>query len=166
MSNPLIDEPVTFPDFGPYLSFKESIKSATAIRKGFLNMPSPLIYQNMVKVYHDFYVPICDRFGKIPVSSFYRSPELNAAIGGARNSAHLYGCAIDLDCDSLRTVSNKMLFEWIRANLKFDQLILENPDQHNNPAWVHVAHNRDGEADRMQVLKMIWVKGKQVYQAI
>ncbi|WP_168207832.1 D-Ala-D-Ala carboxypeptidase family metallohydrolase [Spirosoma sp. KCTC 42546] len=158
--------PTQFYDFGHWLTFNESVKSATAIRKGIANIPTPLIYANMVKVYKDFYEPLCEQFGKLPVSSFYRSPALNAAIGGASKSAHMYGCAIDIDCDSLPLVTNLQVFNWARAHLKFDQLILENPDAHNNPAWVHVAHNRDGQPDRNQVLKMIWVKGKQIYQAI
>lgn len=157
---------IVFPDFGPWLTFNESIKSATAIRRGIDNHPDSKQYANMVAAYRDFYAPICAHFGKLPVSSFFRSVALNKAIGGAKTSAHMAGCAIDIDCDGIGHPTNRELFDWIRANLTFDQLILENPDQHGNPAWVHVAHNRDGQLDRGQVLRMVWSKGKQIYQVI
>ncbi|AUD00949.1 D-Ala-D-Ala carboxypeptidase family metallohydrolase [Spirosoma pollinicola] len=160
----MLTTPQPYQNFGPLLSYQQAIKSDTAIRKGIDNTPSPAIYANMQRVYQDFYVPICAHFGRLPITSFYRSPKLNAAIGGASKSAHLYGCAIDIDCDGLSTVTNKALFDWVRRNLLFDQLILENPDAHGNPAWVHVAHNRDGQAERNQVMKMVWVKGKQLYE--
>ncbi|MCX6218322.1 D-Ala-D-Ala carboxypeptidase family metallohydrolase [Spirosoma sp.] len=158
---------ITFPDFGPLLTFKESIKSDTAIRKGIVNVPNSKQYANMIAIYRDFYAPVCLHFGrKLPVSSFFRSAELNKAIGGATTSAHLAGCAIDIDCDGIGKPSNIDVFNYIRANLKFDQLILEAPDENNNPSWIHVAHNRNGLPDRNQVMVMKRVKGKTIYQSI
>ncbi|QMW05361.1 D-Ala-D-Ala carboxypeptidase family metallohydrolase [Spirosoma foliorum] len=166
--NPIIAPsiPVVFPDFGKLLTYNESVKSATAIRKGIANVPNADQYKNMVRVYNDFYVPICTKFGKLPVSSFFRSLALNKAIGGATTSAHMSGNAIDLDCDGLGRPTNLELFNWCRANLHFDQLILENPDQHNNPSWVHIANNRDGQPNRGQVLRMIRKGSKTIYEAI
>ena len=166
--NPIIAQPkpIVYPDFGPLLTYSEGVKSATAIRKGIANVPNVDQYKNMVSVYNDFYAPICLKFGKLPVSSFFRSVALNKAIGGAATSAHMAGCAIDMDCDGLGWPTNLELFNWCRENLHFDQLILENPDQHNNPAWVHIANNRDGQTNRMQVLRMIRKGGKTIYEVI
>ena len=157
----------TFKDFGPYLTYAESVKSQTATLKGIENIPNQDQYDNMIEVYHDFYEPCCRHFGiKFPVPSFFRSVKLNKAIGGAATSAHMAGCAIDMDADTVPGVSNRQLFDWIRANLKFDQLILESPDQHGNPQWVHVANNREGKPNRQQVLKMTRINGKPVYETI
>ncbi|RIV19710.1 peptidase M15 [Fibrisoma montanum] len=154
-----------FPDFGAYLTFQEAIKSQTAIRKGIANVPTAEHYGNMVRTYRMVIVPIFDHFGKLPITSFYRSPALNKAIGGAKGSSHMTGEAVDFDCDSLRTVTNRKLFDWARATIDFDQLILENPDEKGNAAWVHIGY-RSKEENRRQVLRMIWHKGKQIYQSI
>ncbi|RIV23591.1 peptidase M15 [Fibrisoma montanum] len=154
-----------FPDFGAYLTFREAIKSATAIRKGITNVPTSEHYGNMVRTYHNVIVPLFDRFGKLPITSFYRSPALNKAIGGSKTSAHMLGQAVDIDCDGLKTISNNTVFAYVRADLDFDQLILENPDSRGNAAWVHIGY-RSKEANRRQVLKMIWRNGKQIYEVM
>ena len=78
----------------------------------------------------------------IYISSFYRSPELNTAIGGSKNSQHCKGEAIDLD-DVYSKVKNKVFFDYIKENLDFDQLIWEFGDD-ENPAWVHVSYKEKG----------------------
>lgn len=151
-----------WPDFGKWLTFYESIKSDTAIRKGIVNVPNTAHYKNMVRAYNDFYVPICNKFGKLPVSSFFRCPRLNTAVKGSKTSAHMAGSAIDIDCDGIKTPTNKELYEWCRKNLKYDQLITEFPDKNGNPSWVHIAHSRDGSKDRQQGMRAV-EKGGNVY---
>lgn len=166
-TNPLLATPaIVFPNFGPYLTYNEAVKSATAIRKGIANVPNAVQYANMQRVYTLLYEPICRKFGKLPVSSFFRSAALNKAIGGASNSAHLYGCAIDIDCDGSGLTTNKKLFDWCRVNLDTDQIILENPDSAGNPAWVHLGLSRDGKPNRHQVLRMIRQGGKVAYESM
>ncbi|GAB4018642.1 D-Ala-D-Ala carboxypeptidase family metallohydrolase [Spirosoma migulaei] len=148
----LATSPIVCPDFGPLLTYSESVKSSTAIRHGIANVPNAAQYKNMCRVYADFYVPICKQFGKLPVSSFFRSVKLNTAVNGSKTSAHMDGLAIDIDCDGLRTPSNKELYQWVRKNLKFDQLITEFPDGNGNPGWVHIAHRLFG-ADRQQGMR-------------
>ena len=125
------------PDFGQWLTYAESVRSDTARRKGLSNVPSSQEYQNMVAVYQNLYVPICQRFGKLFVSSFFRSVAVNRAVGGAKKSQHMGGFAIDIDCDGTRTVANLQLYNWIVATLNFDQIILEYPDAQGRPSWVH-----------------------------
>lgn len=129
----------SFPDFGPYLTFAEAIRSDTARRKGIPNLPTAEQYASMKAVYDNVYEPLCKRFGKLPVSSFFRSPVLNKAVGGSKTSQHMAGQAIDIDCDSIKVISNKQLHAWIRANMSWDQLGLEYPDANGNPGWVHVS---------------------------
>jgi hypothetical protein len=99
--------------------------------------------------------PIRDHFGvPIHLSSGYRSAALNKAVGGASSSQHSKGEAIDIDMDgSANGVTNKMVFDFIKANVNFDQLIWEFGTD-ANPDWVHVSYNSDG-AQRKQILKAI-----------
>jgi len=80
------------------------------------------------------------------VSSFYRSPILNKAVGGAPFSQHVKGQAIDIQ--GTGKVTNKMIFDFIKENLDFDQLINE-----FNYSWVHVSYVSK-EKNRKQILKI------------
>ena len=92
------------------------------------------------------------------ISSGYRSKELNKAIGGATTSQHLLGQAIDIDMDGTPNgVTNKMVFDYIKAHLNFDQLINE-----FDYSWVHVSYNPTGK-QRKQILDAIKVGGKTSY---
>ena len=76
--------------------------------------------------------------GPIKINSFFRSPELNKAIGGSTKSQHCHGQAIDLD-DTFGRATNAEMFDFIKENLDFDQMIWEFGDD-NNPNWVHVSY--------------------------
>lgn len=104
--------------------------------------------------------PLRNHFGEqIYVSSFYRSPELNKAIGGSSSSQHCEGEAIDID-DVYSKATNADFFNYIKDKLEFDQLIWEFGDD-NNPAWVHASY-RLGK-NRMRVLKAIKENGRTKY---
>ena len=91
--------------------------------------------------------PARDMYGKpIRVNSGFRSSAVNRAVGGARNSQHTRGEAADITVFSKE--ENKKLFELIRDNFSFDQLINE-----RNYSWIHVSY-RSEETNRGQVLKM------------
>jgi hypothetical protein len=139
------------PDFGIYLTYAESIKSATAIRRGIDNTPGAEQYANIKRLYDAVYKPLCEHFGfKLPVSSLFRSVALNKAIGGSATSDHRNGNAIDIDMDnSGRKLTNRALFEYVRDNLDFDQLIWEYGNS-SNPDWVHISYRGQGN-NRNQV---------------
>ena len=109
------------------LSLAECIKSTTARRKGIDNTPQDeWVLENLKKVAEHVFQPCRDHFGvPIYVSSGYRCPELNRAIGGARRSQHMEGRALDLDCDVYGRITNADLFHYIRENLEFDQIVWE-----------------------------------------
>lgn len=152
-----------FPDFGPELTYAESVKSATAIRRGIANVPPPEYFANMALVFIHVIRPIFRRWGKKSIPSFYRSMALNKAIGGAKNSQHLYGQAVDIDCDGLPGISNKKLLAWIRAGgVPFDQCISEFEDEDGNPQWLHLSFV-SFEANRGQVLRAVKRSGRTVY---
>jgi hypothetical protein len=97
--------------------------------------------------------PIREHFGvPIILSSGYRSKELNTAVGGALSSQHCTGEAIDIDMDGT-TVKNAEVFNFIKDNLNFDQLIWEFGTD-SNPDWVHVSYESTGK-QRKQILKAV-----------
>ena len=143
------------------LSLAEVTRSETAKRKGISNMPTPEHIENFKKLAANIFQPIREHFGKpIFISSGYRSAELNKAIGGSLSSQHCSGEAIDIDMDGT-DITNKQIFDYIKDNLTFDQMIAEFPKQ-GNPDWVHVsfAANR---SQRKQILVAKKVNGKTTY---
>jgi len=142
-----------------HLDLSEVTRSAMAKRLGVSNMPTPEHIENFKKLAENIFEPIRKHFGvPIMISSGYRSKELNKAIGGATSSQHLLGQALDLDMDGTPNgVTNKMVFDYIKANLNFDQLINE-----FDYSWVHVSYNPSGK-QRKQILNAIKVGGKTSY---
>lgn len=141
------------------LSLAEVVRSESAKRRGIKNMPTPEHLDNLKKLAEKIFQPIRDHFGvPIHVSSGYRSKELNAAIGGSATSQHCKGEALDIDMDGT-SVTNKQVFEFIKDNLPFDQLIWEFGDN-NNPDWVHVSY---GSRNRKEILRAVKVDGVTKY---
>jgi hypothetical protein len=146
-----------------HLDLSEVTRSETAKRKGISNMPTEAHIANFKLLAEKVFQPIREHFRcPIHISSGYRSKELNAAIGGSLTSQHCQGEAIDIDMDGTpHGVTNRMVFDYIKDNLEFDQLIYEFGDS-NNPDWVHVSYESTGK-QRKQILKAIRVNGKTSY---
>jgi hypothetical protein len=143
------------------LSLAEVVRSETAKRKGVSNMPTPAHIENFKKLAENIFQPIRKHFGKpIHISSGYRSDALNKAIGGSKTSQHCKGEAIDIDMDGT-SITNAQIFNYIKDNLNFDQLIWEFGTA-SNPDWVHVSYNSTGK-QRKQILKALKVNGKTSY---
>jgi hypothetical protein len=146
-----------------HLSLAEVTKSDTAKRRGVSNMPTEAHIANFKLLAENIFEPIRNHFGKpIFISSGYRSAELNKAIGGAASSQHCQGEAIDIDMDGRPGgVTNKMVFDFIKENLNFDQLIWEFGTE-ANPDWVHVSYESTGK-QRKQILKAVRKGGATSY---
>ena len=143
-----------------HFDLSEFTRSESAKREGLDNTPTAEHLENIKILCEKVLEPIRLRFGSINISSGYRGKMLNHFIGGAVNSDHCVGRAADIDMDDVGTgVTNKEIFEYIKDNLEFDQVINE-----FNYSWVHVGY-RQG-ANRKQVLKAVKEKGKTVYQVI
>jgi len=143
-----------------HISLKEAVRSNTAERLSISNMPDNETLITMQITSEHVFEPLRNHFNEqIYVSSFYRSPELNQAIGGSKTSQHCLGEAIDID-DVYSKATNADFFNYIKDRLEFDQLIWEFGDD-NNPAWVHVSY-RLGD-NRMRVLKAIKENGRTKY---
>jgi hypothetical protein len=97
--------------------------------------------------------PCREKFGRLFVSSFFRSKRLNEEVGGSVSSQHMKGEAIDIDADVFgNKVTNVMLYNYIKKNLEFDQLIWEYGSD-VSPAWVHVSYKLSGNRGQE---KRIW----------
>jgi len=122
-----------------HISNKEGVYSRTATRLGIDNKPDEKQLQNMVAVAEEIFEPLRMWVGgPIKINSFFRSPKLNKTIGGSSKSQHCQGQAIDLD-DTFGRATNAEMFDFIKENLDFDQMIWEFGDD-NNPNWVHVSY--------------------------
>jgi hypothetical protein len=148
------------------LALAEVMRSETAKRRGISNMPTPEHIENFKKLAEKVFQPIREHFGvPIHISSGYRSSALNKAVGGSSSSQHCSGEAIDIDMDGTPNgVTNKMVFDYIKNNLEFDQLIWEF-GTNENPDWVHVSYESTGK-QRKQVLKAIRSNGSTQYKQI
>lgn len=127
------------------LSLKEVIKSNTATSLGISNTPEDWEIKNLVAVAQNIFQPIRDHFGiPIGVSSGYRSKELNKAIGGSKYSQHMIGEALDIDADIHGGVTNAEIFNYVKNNLEWDQMIWEFGDD-EQPDWVHISYKQMGK---------------------
>jgi hypothetical protein len=146
-----------------HLDLSEVTRSESAKRKGISNMPTEAHIANFKLLAEKIFEPIRTHFRcPIIISSGYRSKELNAVIGGSLTSQHCQGEAIDIDMDGTPNgVTNRMVFDYIKDNLEFDQLIFEFGDK-ENPDWVHVSYESSGK-QRKQILRATRVNGKTSY---
>ncbi|MBR5002379.1 MAG: peptidase M15 [Bacteroidaceae bacterium] len=120
-----------------YFSIKELCRSATANELGIDNTPTDRAVENMTRLIKVVLDPLREAYGQpITVNSGYRSPALNKAVGGVKSSQHLTGEAADITVGSKE--GNKWLFEYIKNNLPYDQLI----DEYDY-SWVHVSLDAD-----------------------
>jgi len=165
-----IQEPPTFntqsyEQISKYVTWKEATKSQTAVRLQLDNTPkNPSHILNMRHVAETIFDPVREfNGGPLYVSSFYRSIELNEAIGGSPRSQHCKGEAIDLDADVYGGKTNQEIFEFIRDNLDFDQLIHEFGEE-ENPAWVHVSCKYDTQQNRGSILRAYKENGVTKYK--
>jgi hypothetical protein len=115
----------------------ELTSSETALRRKIDNTPSEEVVKNLVSLVLNVLQPLRDKYGKpINITSGYRSPKLNSAIGGAKNSQHCFGQAVDFTVpkeDYKEVVS-------ILQTLFVDQLIWEFGNE-DAPDWIHVSFN-------------------------
>jgi len=140
-------------------TLREFTKSQTASRRGIDNTPSPEHLDNAIALFENVVQPVREHFGPTIITSGYRSPDLNAAIGGSATSQHSSGQAVDLE---VLGVSTAEVCEWIALATDFDQLILEfyTPGD-TNSGWVHVSYA--GANNRGETLTASKVNGSTQY---
>ena len=143
------------------LTLREAIKSNTATRLGIDNTPEQWEVNNLRAIAENIFQPVRDHFGvSIGVSSGYRCKELNKAIGGSKYSQHMIGEALDIDADIYGKVTNAEIFNYIKNNLEWDQMVWEFGDD-DEPNWVHVSYKESGSNRRQ--LKRAYRDSKGIY---
>jgi len=147
-----------------HISYKEAVYSRTAQRRDIYNHPENDQADNMRLIAEEVFEPLRAWVGgPIKINSFFRSPDLNKAIGGSGKSQHCHGQAIDLD-DTFGRATNAEMFEFIKENLDFDQMIWEFGSE-DNPDWVHVSYVSP-EENRKRCLKAYKQNNKTKYKII
>lgn len=139
-----------------HFDLAEFTRSESAKRHGVSNQPTAEHMANIKVLCERVLEPIRMKFGPINISSGYRSKVLNHYIGGSLSSQHCEGKAADIDMDDMPNATNKEIFEYIKNNLEFDQLINE-----FNYQWVHVSYNAG--KNRKQVLDASKHNGRTIY---
>lgn len=137
-----------------FFTLEEMILSQTAIRKSIDNIPTEEVIKNLELLCKNVLDNIRVKLSTpIHVSSGYRSPALNKAIGGAKTSQHVKGQAADI---SIHGVTTENLYNVIKGmGIEYDQLIQE------FDSWVHISFNSAG--NRKENLRAIKSNGKTVY---
>ena len=147
-----------------HISDREGVYSITALRRGIKNSPTKNQKQCMGIIAEEIFEPLREWVGgPIRINSFFRSPELNTAIGGSTTSQHCKGQAMDID-DTKCNKTNAEMYNWIKENLEFDQMIWEFGTD-DNPNWVHISYV--GKiSNRNRCLKAYKENGRTKYKVI
>ena len=147
-----------------HVSYKEGTHSATATRKDLDNTPNNEQLECMKEVAEKLFEPLRRWVGgPIKINSFFRGLPLNTAIGGAKSSQHMKGQAIDID-DTFGHATNAQMYNFIKENLDFDQIIWEfGTDE--NPNWVHISYVSP-EENRNRCLLAYKKNGRSKYKVI
>ena len=126
-------------------TLSEITKSNTAKRLGIDNAPNQEHLNNMQILIRDLIQPMRDALGPIRISSGYRSPALNRAIGGSAKSQHCKGQALDLQFWEKGEMCNKKIYDWVlKEGIEFDQMINE-----FDYAWIHISLRPDDKNRRV-----------------
>ena len=135
--------------------------SNTAKRLGISNEMSDKHLENMQRVIDNLIQPMRDAIGPIRISSGYRSPKLNKAIGGSSRSQHSKGEALDLQFWEKGKMNNKVIYDWVlESGVEFDQMINE-----FDYSWIHISLK--SKENRSQVLEAYKnEKGKTAYKLV
>jgi len=130
-----------------HITYDEATISPTSLRFGIENTPTDAQLFKMRLVADACFEPLREWYGKpIKVNSFFRCMLLNEKVGGAKNSQHAKGEAIDMSAGSKE--ENKKLFDWCKANLVYDQLI----DEYNF-SWVHISFSQGNNRNQTLAIK-------------
>ena len=146
------------------VTLAEVIKNKTASQLGLDNSPTPEHLENIKKVLNNVFEPLRAGLGGKPIfiSCGYRGAAVNAKTKGAsKTSYHCFGNALDLDADVFGGMTNADIFNYIKDNLEYAELIWEYGTD-TNPDWVHVAF--DEGKNVKETLRCKSVNGKPKYE--
>ena len=143
-------------------TLSELTKSDTAIRKGINNNPNAEQVEKLKALCENILQPVRDHFGRVKVTSGFRSVDLCIAIGSSRDSQHAKAEAADFECPGVDNVERA---DWIKRELPYDQLILEfyTPGEPNS-GWIHCSFTEC--TPRKQFLHAYREEGRTKYKPV
>lgn len=123
-----------------HFTLSEFVRSETATNRHIDNTPTTEVIDNLRALCRNVLEPARVSFGApIYITSGYRCPALNKAVGGKPTSQHLRGEAADLQ---VRGVDNlRKLYNVIKSRGVFDQLLYESKGA---TKWIHVSYKQSG----------------------
>lgn len=117
-----------------FFSLDEFTNSATAKRLGIKNAPTVEVVRNIQYGVSMILDPLRAYVGKpIVITSGYRCPMLNKAVGGVATSWHLHGNAADIRISTIEDA--KLIFDYLKKNVSVDTVLFEHSD---STQWIHV----------------------------
>jgi zinc D-Ala-D-Ala carboxypeptidase len=157
-----------------HITYEEAIASSTAERLGIDNTPTAEIIEVMKRTAVSVFEPIRNFFGcRIAITSFFRSLKLNAVLTkdpnilASKKSQHCTGEGMDINANVFGGVTNRQIFDYILANLEFDQLIWEDVAGDEEPEWIHVSiKTGEGAKNRKEILRRFREGGKDRYEKL
>lgn len=111
--------------------------SQIASRRGIDNDLQKGMLESAINLLGNVVEPVKAEFGTVYITSGYRCPALNEALGSSKTSQHTKAQAADL---VVPNVTPYIVCKWIEDNLDFDQLILEFFDKKKGKGWTHVSY--------------------------
>lgn len=141
------------PKLSPHFRLSEFTQSQTAARLRLANTPNAAQIRNLTRLADRLEQARSILIAKraqpgldipILISSGYRAPQVNAAVGGEKDSAHLDGRGGDFTAPEFG-IPHEICAALLDSHLSFDQLIFEG-------TWVHLGIAPEGQTDRRQVL--------------
>jgi len=141
-------------------ALSEVTHSNTAKRLGISNEPTKEHMDKLEMLIRSIIQPLRDSIGPIRISSGYRNPSLNSAIGGSSSSQHCKGEALDIQFWEMGQMNNKVIYDWIlNSGIEFDQMINE-----FDYSWIHISLKEEG--NRRQTLEAYKKEGLTKYRNI
>ena len=138
----------------PHFRLSEFTRSATAHARGIDNTPTEEIVSNLRHLCENVLEPLRQHFGQpVVISSGYRCPTLNRAVGGAKTSQHMTGEAADIRVPDSAT--GMKWFTWMMEHLKYDQLIKERATMSSRSFWIHVSLKAHGQQRQHVICNLI-----------
>lgn len=137
-----------------HFTLAEMTRSATASRLGIDNTPDEEVVTNLHRLCVEL-EKVRLLVGPLKINSGYRSPSLNAAVGGSPKSYHLLGLAADFD--PVPSVTHDQVQQLIAQQgtlIEFDDCMEEGttkPESEGGSRWIHFAVAKDGETPRYRI---------------